>query len=93
MGQTASAKSRGSFLVRRPTGERDNAGADFAWCEPRDQVFRRKRFVECYVEEAERSPSLALPAGETVETADFGYNWAPPTDTGPASDNLAEKPA
>ena len=35
----------------------------FEWCEPRDEPFRRKRFSEAFVEQAERSPALALPGG------------------------------
>ena len=36
----------------------------FAWCEPRDEPFRRKAFVEGWVETATQDPRLALPAGE-----------------------------
>lgn len=36
----------------------------FAWCEPRDEPFRRKAFVEGWVETVTTDPSFALPAGE-----------------------------
>jgi hypothetical protein len=34
----------------------------FAWCEPRDEPFRRKAFVEAFQEALENNPHLALPA-------------------------------
>ena len=39
----------------------------FAWCEPRDEPFRRKAFIEGWVETATQDPRFALPAGEERE--------------------------
>jgi hypothetical protein len=39
----------------------------FAWCEPRDEPFRRKAFVEGWVETASQDPGYALPPGPTSE--------------------------
>ena len=36
----------------------------FAWCEPRDEPFRRKAFVQGWVETVAVDPALALPPGE-----------------------------
>jgi len=35
----------------------------FSWCEPKDEPFRLKRFVEAWTETVEQSPERALPAG------------------------------
>ncbi len=35
----------------------------FSWCELRDEPFRRKAFIEGWVEVAEQDPAFALPAG------------------------------
>jgi len=37
----------------------------FAWCEPDDEPFRRKAFVEAWIDVVEQEPALALPDGET----------------------------
>lgn len=36
----------------------------FAWCEPSGEVFRRKAFVEAWVEVTDQEPATALPPGE-----------------------------
>ena len=35
----------------------------FSWCEPKDEPFRLKRFVEAWTETVEQAPERALPAG------------------------------
>lgn len=35
----------------------------FAWCEPDSEPFRRRDFIQAYVEQVEAEPLLALPAG------------------------------
>jgi hypothetical protein len=37
----------------------------FSWCEPRDEPFRRKAFVEAWTEVEDQDPALALPAGDS----------------------------
>ena len=36
----------------------------FSWCEPRDEPFRRKAFVEGWVDTVGQDPSFALPSGD-----------------------------
>lgn len=36
----------------------------FDWCDPDDEPFRRKAWVEAWIETTEQDPSRALPAGE-----------------------------
>lgn len=38
----------------------------FEWCEPENEPFRRKAFVEAWVEAAAIAPERALPSGETL---------------------------
>ena len=35
----------------------------YAWCEPESEPFRRRDFIQAYVEQVEAEPLLALPAG------------------------------
>lgn len=44
----------------------------FAWCEPRDEPFRRKAFVEGWVETVSQDPAFALPPGEEVKALPEG---------------------
>lgn len=36
----------------------------FVWCEPDDEPFRRKAFVEAWIDVTEQEPKAALPGGE-----------------------------
>lgn len=36
----------------------------FVWCEPDDEPFRRKSFVEAWIDVTEQEPMAALPAGD-----------------------------
>lgn len=36
----------------------------FVWCEPDDEPFRRKAFVEAWIDVTEQEPKAAIPSGE-----------------------------
>jgi hypothetical protein len=45
----------------------------FAWCEPDDEPFRLKRWVEAWIETTEQEPSRALPPGEAPKQFERGF--------------------
>jgi hypothetical protein len=42
----------------------------FSWCEPSGEPFRRKAFVEGWLETVEQDPDRALPSGEVGQIGD-----------------------